>query len=181
MKTGVFYGSTMGTTERIAKKMATALRADATDVATIRARKMAAYDLLIWGTSTWGLGAIQDDWAAFIDQLDTVDLTGKAVAVFGLGDQEMYSDTFVDGMADLGDKAKARGATLIGSWPAEGYRFQESRAVVNGRFVGLALDEENQADLTPKRIRAWIRQLKQERTGACRKTGGRHRGRPSKG
>jgi len=155
----------MGTTERIAKILATALHADIKDVAMIRAKKLATYDLLIWGTSTWGLGATQDDWAGFFSQLDTVDLTGKIVAVFGLGDQEMYSDTFVDAMADLGNKAKARGATLIGSWPTEGYRFQESRAVVDDRFVGLALDEENQADLTPKRIKAWIRQLKKESTG----------------
>jgi len=176
MKTGVFYGSTMGTTERIAKEIATALHADVKNVASIRAKKLASYDLLIWGTSTWGLGAIQDDWAEFIDQLDTVDLTGKFVAVFGLGDQEMYSDTFVEAMADLGDKAKARGATRIGSWPIEGYRFQESRAVVDGRFAGLALDEENQADLTPKRIKAWIRQLKKESAGSSRKTGGRHGG-----
>ncbi len=162
MKTGVFYGSTMGTTERIAKEIGPLLQADVKDVATVRAKKLIAYDLLIWGASTWGLGAIQDDWAAFLKQLDTVDLTGKAVAVFGLGDQEMYSDTFVDALADLADKAKTRGATLIGSWPTEGYRFQESRAVVDGRFVGLALDEENQADLTPKRIKTWIRQLKKE-------------------
>jgi len=170
----------MGTTERIAKEIATALHADVKDVATIRAKKLAAYDLLIWGASTWGLGDIQDDWAALFKQLDAVDLTGKLVAVFGLGDQEMYSDTFVDAMADLGNKAKARGATLVGSWPTEGYRFQESRAVVDGRFAGLALDEENQAGLTPKRLKTWIRQLKKESAGAYRKTSARHECRPSK-
>lgn len=162
MKTLVLYGSTMGNTEHAAQQIATALGAEIHNVTTIQATELTDYDFLILGTSTWGAGDLQEDWAAFLPQLDAIDLTGKMVAVFGLGDQSIYTDTFVDGMADLQKKAHARGAALIGSWPVEKYTFESSRAICDNKFIGLALDADSQPELTDARITAWTQQLQKE-------------------
>lgn len=162
MKTLVLFGSTMGNTEQAAQQIADALGAEVQNVAAAEITELMNYDLLVLGTSTWGAGDLQDDWAAVLPQLDAVDLTGKPVAVFGLGDQSAYTDTFVDGMADLQEKAQARGATLIGAWPVEGYTFDASRAVTGERFAGLALDADSQPELTDGRIAAWTAQIARE-------------------
>ena len=49
----------------------------------------------------------------------------------------------------------------IGAWPTDGYNFSESRGVRDGKFIGLALDEDNQGDLTESRIKTWSGQVKQ--------------------
>ena len=36
------------------------------------------------------------------------------------------------------------------------------KAVKNGKFVGLAIDEDNQSDLTDERIKIWVAQIKKE-------------------
>lgn len=165
MKILVLHGSTMGNTQQAARQIADILDAESKNIADIQADDLAQYDLLILGTSTWGAGDLQDDWAAFLPQLDCISLAGKTVAVFGLGDQSIYADTFVNGMADLAQKAEACGAALIGAWPKDGYDFIASRALRNGQFVGLALDVDNQPELTDQRIAAWTARLKQEAEG----------------
>ncbi|EAH9105226.1 flavodoxin, partial [Campylobacter jejuni] len=42
----------------------------------------------------------------------------------------------------------------------DGYTFEASDAVVDGKFVGLALDNDNQEDQTESRIDAWVEQIK---------------------
>ena len=42
------------------------------------------------------------------------------------------------------------------------YTYDDSTAVVDGKFVGLALDEMNEDDQTPVRIDAWIESLKKD-------------------
>jgi flavodoxin I len=160
----VFYGSTTGNTGSAAEAIAAALGdgAAAVDVSNADASAFNEPDLLILGTSTWGMGDLQDDWAGALDALKTVSLAGKHVAIFGLGDQMSYADTFVDGMRDLYDAAIEAGATVVGATAADGYEFSESRAVVDGKFVGLVLDDDNEAGQTDARISAWVAQLKQE-------------------
>ena len=63
---------------------------------------------------------------------------------------------FVDAVFYLYEQFKQCGATIIGEWATEGYKFKASKAVVDGRFVGLALDQENQKDLTPDRLDSWL-------------------------
>ena len=81
------------------------------------------------------------------------------MALFGLGDQFGYPDTFCDAMRYLYDKVIERGGTITGYWPVDGYTFDASTAVFDGYFVGLAIDEVNQSDLTVERIEAWCNQL----------------------
>ena len=114
------------------------------------------------GTSTWGFGDLQDDWAAVVDDLASKDLSGKKVGYFGSGDQGTFSDTFMDGIAIIDEEIQKTGATIIGKTSTEGYEFNESRAVKNNEFLGLALDEVNQSELTDERIDAWVEQIKKE-------------------
>lgn len=158
--TAVFYGSDTGNTEAVAKQIAAKLQADIYDVATNPKDKLAAYQNLILGTSTMGLGDLQDDWAGFISELEQADLAGKTIALFGLGDAEMYTDTFVDGMGEIYNAIKDKGCKLVGQVAADDYEFDTSTAVIDGSFVGLPLDEDNQSDLTDDRLGAWIESLK---------------------
>lgn len=163
MKTGIFYGSTTGNTENAAKLICTLI--DGSKVTPIEDAVKAdleACDLLILGASTWGLGDLQDDWADSLDSLRHANLKGKKVALFGLGDQESYPGTFVDGIKDLHDASVEAGAAIVGRWSADGYEFQDSAAFVEGQFLGLPLDEENQAELTDERIHIWVDQILQE-------------------
>lgn len=165
MRTGIFYGSTTGNTQEIARQIFQVFgssAAEPVDIATAEASAIESFDLLIFGTSTWGAGELQDDWQDALSILDDVDLTGKKVAIFGLGDQEGYSDTFVDGMADIAKKARSRGAIIVGQVPVDGYDFVDSAAIENGMFTGLPIDIENQDDKTAERITAWIERLKAE-------------------
>lgn len=157
----VLYGSTTGATEAVAQEIAHLLDAKIVNVADAGAVDFTA-DVLILGTSTWGIGDLQDDWDAKLALLDQADLAGKKVALFGLGDQFGFGDTFVDGMGTLRDCAEKRGATIIGKIPATGYSYTASTAQRDGELCGLPLDDTNEADKTPERIKAWVRQIKTE-------------------
>jgi flavodoxin I len=163
-KVTVFYGSTTGNTSSAAEAIAAAFGdgASAVEVSGADSSAFGEPDVLILGTSTWGMGDLQDDWVDALGALKGASLAGKKAALFGLGDQETYPDTFVDGMRDLYDAALAAGATVVGACATDGLQFSESRAVVDGRFVGLVLDDDNQSELTQTRIEAWVTQIKQE-------------------
>lgn len=160
MNIAIAYGSSTGNTRTAAEAIHQALGGEIIDVAAADAAdKMLAADLLVLGTSTWGVGELQDDWAAFLPTLESLDLTGKKVALFGLGDQASWGDTFVDGMGILYETVVRRGAAVVGAVAPAGYEFSASRALVDGRFVGLPLDENNQPEKSAERIAAWTKTL----------------------
>jgi flavodoxin I len=159
-KTIVVYGSSTGTCEAIAAKIAERIGAEAINVSDLTADVIAENDNLLIGTSTWGAGELQDDWYDGVDTLKGADLSDKVVAVFGCGDSASYSDTFCGAMKELSDAAKAGGATVVGEVDIDGYTFDDSDAVVDNKFVGLALDDINEDDKTDSRIDAWIEQIK---------------------
>ena len=161
--TGIFFGSTMGTTEAVAADIAKQLGvadADVHNVADTPAGEVQKYDLLVLGSSTWGAGELQDDWYDGINLLKSAGLSGKTVALFGCGDAESYPDTFCGGMKELYDAAKEGGANVLEGVSTEGYTFDDSDAVVDGKFVGLALDDVNEDDKTEERIDAWLEAIK---------------------
>lgn len=163
-KIGLFYGSEMGHTERVATLIGKGFENEITieDIAQTTSKQMQKYDLLIFGAPTWDDGELDWNWERFLPYLDKINFTGKKVALFGLGDQERYTEAFLEGMATIYKKLKAKGATIIGELPTKGYNNTESRAIRNNRFVGLAIDEDNQADLTKDRVKKWVEQLKRE-------------------
>lgn len=155
-KTIVVYGSSTGTCETIAQTIGEKLGAEVINVSDLTEDQIAGADNLVLGTSTWGVGEMQDDWYDGVKVLKSAGLTGKKVAVFGCGDSESYSDTFCGGMKELYDAAEAAGATMVGHVSTDGYNYDDSDAVVDGQFVGLALDDVNEDDKTESRIEAWL-------------------------
>lgn len=158
--TVVIYGSSTGTCQSIAESIASKLGVSAVDVANLDEATLTNNDNLILGTSTWGAGELQDDWYDGIKVLKGVGLNGKTVALFGCGDSESYPDTFCGGMKELYDAAKEAGANVLEGVSTEGYTFDDSDAVVDGKFVGLALDDVNEDDKTEERIDAWLEAIK---------------------
>lgn len=155
-KTIVVYGSTTGTCESIAQTLGDQLGAEVINVSDLTANQLAEADNIVLGTSTWGAGELQDDWYDGVNVVKSANLSGKRVALFGCGDSASYSDTFCGGMKELYDAAVAAGATVVGAVPTDGYTFDDSDAVVDGQFVGLALDDVNEGDKTSERISAWL-------------------------
>ncbi|MDV5170513.1 flavodoxin FldA [Photobacterium rosenbergii] len=153
---GIFFGSDTGNTEKVAEKIATKLSLDAQDIAGNSSDIFDDYDLLILGTPSANYGEMQPDWDYFVPELEDADLNGKKVALFGLGDQVDYPDSFLDAMGELAEMVEEAGGELIGEWPTDGYEFNDSRAVKDGKFVGLALDEDRQPELTDDRIATWL-------------------------
>lgn len=156
-KIGIFFGGTTGKTEAVAETIRTEI-GDGTLINVSNADKkiFESYDVLILGTSTWGIGDIQDDWISPLSQLEISNLTNKTVAIFGLGDADAYPDSFVDGMHDIYTAAEKTGAKIIGKTSIKGYDFTHSKAVEDEQFIGLAIDEDNQAEMTNPRIKQWI-------------------------
>jgi len=159
-KTIVIYGSSTGTCEGLANTIAGKLGADeVVNAGSFTEEQIASSDNLILGTSTWGAGELQDDWYEGLERLKGMNLNGKTVAIFGCGDSASYSDTFCGAMGELYKGLQDSGVNFVGKVSTDGYTFDDSEAVVDGEFVGLALDEDNESDMTEARIDAWVKNL----------------------
>jgi flavodoxin I len=121
-----------------------------------------SFDKYILAVPTWFDGELPNYWDEFIPALEDMDLKGRKFALFGNGDQKGYPENFVDGIGIMAEKLKICGAELIGFTATEGYSFEKSRAVSGDRFMGLALDFENQGKLINHKIKDWVAQLKKE-------------------
>ena len=172
-KIGIFFGSDTGNTRRVAKSIAKKLgeAADApVNVNKATVDDLLKYDALILGTPTLGDGELpglssggsSESWEEFLPQLKGADMSGKVVALFGLGDQEGYGHEFVDALIFIYEQVIENGATVVGAWPTDGYAFEASKAIVDGEFVGLVIDHDNQSDLTDERVDAWLDIVKPE-------------------
>lgn len=165
-KIGLFYGSDTGCTEQVAQRIQELLgeeNVDLIDVYDATPDDFENYKHLILGLSTWHDGQLVSAWDDFYNTFETIDLSGKTVALFGLGDQYGYSTYFIDGVGIIGQVAEKNGAKVIGKWSTEGYEHDESKAEIEpGWFMGLAIDEDNQDELTEDRVVKWVEQIKTE-------------------
>ena len=159
---GIFYGSSTGNTKDVSVKLQAALGGDLYNITDVDADMISGYQHLVFASSTWGAGDLQDDWEDFFPNLDDVDFSGKKVGIMGLGDQENYGDTFVDGMVVLAEKIEERGGSVVGFTSTDGYNYDNSEAEKDGQFIGLVIDEDGQSDKTDQRIKAWVVDLKKE-------------------
>ncbi|MGK7918655.1 MAG: flavodoxin FldA [Trichodesmium sp.] len=163
-KIALFVGSTTGKTEEAAEIIQKEFGGNGVvtiyNMTDAQTDDFNSYQNLIIASPTWNIGELQSDWEGFFDELDNIDFKGKKVAYFGTGDQIGYADNFQDAMGILEEKISSLGGTTVGHWSTDGYDFTESKAVKNGKFVGLALDDDNQAELTEERIKKWVAQLK---------------------
>lgn len=162
-KVGLLFGSNTGVTERIAQAVAEAIHKHAPDtvelhdISSTGVEKLNDFQKLIVGCPTWNVGELQDDWKEGFEKLDAVDLTGKKIAIFGVGDQVGYADNFQDAIGILGIKFMERGGELCCFTDSEDgtYEFTGSVGVWDGFFLGLAVDEDNQSDQSEDRIKQW--------------------------
>ncbi|MCW5943983.1 MAG: flavodoxin [Fimbriimonadaceae bacterium] len=162
MEVKLFYGSTTGNTEKVAKKIADAMKGKIAEVVDIKKASVDDFDFCdgyILGLSTVDEGLLQEDWRRFWDNMEDIDFDGKPVAIFGLGDQVKYGKWFVSAMGEVYDKVTELGANVVGAWPTDGYTYDDTTAVRDGKFVGLVIDEDNQADKTDARIATWVGQI----------------------
>ncbi len=128
----------------------------------LTAEKFLAYNHFILGVPTWFDGELPNYWDEFVPEIEDMDLKTKKFAIFGNGNQKEYSENFVDGIGLMAHILESRGANIIGHTSTEGYTFEKSRALRNGKFLGLALDFENQSAKNKDRITNWIKQIKNE-------------------
>lgn len=174
-KIGIIFGSDTGYTRKAAKLMAKKLGKEIApnkpvNINRVSVEEFLAYENLILGTPTYGEGVLPGkdtgieagSWAEFLPQLEANSMSGKKVALFGFGDQIKYTDRYVSAMGTLHDALVDKGAVVIGRWPTEGYEFEKSNAVRDGRFVGLALDDKNQSVQTSQRVGQWLEMIQPE-------------------
>lgn len=171
---GLFYGTDTSNTEMVGQKIQQQFAelgqsVEMHDIKETDVTTLLEYDFLILGIPTWDFGGIQSDWEEVGDALSALDLHGKIIAFYGLGDQFGYGDYFVDAMGWLHEKLAKTGALFIGQWSTDGYDFEASRAANEDKseFIGLAIDEDQQFDLTDQRVEQWVIQLYAEQALAA--------------
>lgn len=166
---GIYFGTETGTTRLIAKKIHTRLgegiAAKPVNVNRTAVDDFLRHDALILGTPSYGVGqmpghsagCLESNWEEFLATWPAgTRLDGKRVALFGLGAQERYSERFASSLRRLYDVVVGLGAEVVGDWSTEGYVFEHSASVVEGRFVGLVIDQRTQGALTEARLDAWV-------------------------
>ena len=156
----IFYATSTGNTEEVANKILKKTNGfELIDISRDGLDKMKECESMIIGVPTWGEGDLQDDWEDCLGNLQAIDFSGKTVALFGLGDQDGYPDEFANALGIMYEEVSSQGAKIIGQTSTEGYDYEESKAVIDGNFVGLVIDEDNQSELTDERIDNWYNSI----------------------
>lgn len=169
-KIGLFYGPLGGSTERVAKKVATALGNENVDLIPVKDSKatdVEKYKNVIFGMSTigketWESDKPANDWDIFLPEVEKVDYSNKVIAMFGLGDQISYDLHFVDALGIVAEKILPKGANIVGRVDVEGYDIRESKALIDGKFIGLPVNEDFESELTDERVNNWVEKLKKD-------------------
>lgn len=159
----ILYGTSGGNTESVAKQVQDLFEgnADLFNVEHVSLDDIREYPYLILGTSTTGVGDLQDDWEGFLPSFSKMDFTGKKVAIFALGDSASFSSSFAESMKVIYDEIMDK-ASIVGHVPDEGYTYDDSTAVIDGLWIGLPIDEDNEYDMTEERLSAWVEELRKE-------------------
>ncbi len=164
-KTAIIYSFNTKKTGKVAEKIKDAFNDD--QISFVNAEELTeelftSYDQIIMGVPTWFDGELPNYWDEFVPALEDIDLKGKKIALYGLGDQKGYPENFLDGLGIMAEILEGQGATLVGFTSSKGYQFESSRALRGDRFAGLAIDYENQESMNTERVANWVEQLKGE-------------------
>merc|ERR1711862_398398 len=134
--------------------------------------KLKEYKALIVGTPTWNTGADTErsgtgwDEIYYEGPMDGLDIKGKKVAVFGLGDSVSYAENYADATGELHDVFQNKlGCVMVGYTSTDGYMHTASKSILSSddsKFCGLLLDAVNQPDLTETRVKNWVKQILDE-------------------
>ena len=164
MRIKLIYGSDTGNTELVTEDLVKLL--DNIEVTTVEdlTPEDWDHDKFILGIPTWYDGELQSDWEDYFEEFKTIDFKGKIIALLGLGDQIGYEEWFCDGIGILAEVIIKNGGQIIGfTEKDDSYEFEDSKALVNDdTLYGLAIDEDNQPELTQERLKKWVEQLKKE-------------------
>lgn len=163
---GIFFGSDTSNTEKIANIIQNEIGNDLAnvhDIAKSTKEDLENYNILLLGIPTWYYGEAQCDWDDFFPTLKKINFKKKIVGLFGCGDQEDYAEYFCDALGIIHNIVIENKATIIGHWSTEGYKFEESKGLANKNyFLGLAIDEDRQPELTNHRVKLWVKKIFQE-------------------
>lgn len=121
-KIGLFYAAKAEKTSWVAERIQKEFGESHIKVVPIEQawqNDFAAYDCFIVGASTWFDGELPTYWDELLPELRTMDLKGKKVAIFGLGDQVRYPENFADGIGLLAEVFEEDGAALVGFTSSE--------------------------------------------------------------
>ena len=167
MRIKLIYGSDTGNTELVTTDLVKLLDKDDIEVVTvdkITEKDWESHIYYLLGIPTWYDGELQSDWEDYFEEFKKINFTGKKVAIFGLGDQIGYDEWFCDGIGILGKVIIENGGKLLGYTQKDSsYDFDESLALADdSTLYGLALDEDNQPELTNERLKKWVIQIKNE-------------------
>lgn len=168
--TAVFYGPSKGSVSKVAHEIVQFLGPSKCDLHWVKecdGSDLEPYSNLIFGISTigrniWDSDYEDDDWDVFETKLSEADLSGKKIAIYCLGDHIAYPNNFADALGWLYEKLENFNVEIVGFCNTEDYQFEESEGVRDGKFVGLPLDEDTQADLTTTRLNNWLNGLKEQ-------------------
>lgn len=167
-KIGLFFGPIKGSVHRVAEKVKAAFGEQEVELVAVNeasAADLEKYNLIIFGISTvgketWDSNYSNTDWSKFFPNISKVDFSGKTVAIFGLGDHVTYSSYFVNAIGILAKELMKKGATIVGQVDPSGYEFDESEAIIDGKFIGLPIDEDFEPELTDERVANWVKSIK---------------------
>ncbi|NVO19070.1 MAG: flavodoxin [Bacteroidetes bacterium] len=164
-KVGIFFGGRdNGNTAKIARKIQDGLGkglATVHNVNNAKTEDVNKFDMLILGTAAWGIGEMHSDWENFIEELLNANLENKKIAIYGLGDQVMYPESFVDGMGTIFCRLPFK-QNVVGYTATDSYKYYYSTAEKEGKFIGLAIDDDSQPELTDTRVSKWVSQVRKE-------------------
>ena len=170
-KTALFFSPEGGNVHGVANKLGALIGNDKADIIPVKdadKQDVDKYQKIILigstvGADHWDNEVIVDEWTAFFAKIQDVDFANKKVALVGLGNCVLYPDHFADGMAVLYNEVTKLNAKVLGFVDSGGYDFTDSEAVNDeGLFCGLALDEDNEYDLTTERLEKWMQQLQSD-------------------
>ena len=162
-KTGIFYSFNSNKTKLVADKVIAEFGKDQIEVVnaeTLTEEEFLAFDNFILAVPTWFDGELPNYWDEFVPALEDLNLKGKTFAIYGLGDQQGYPENFGDAIGIMAEIIEECGGTVVGSTSTVGYTYESSRALRDGQFVGLVIDQENQARLTKSRIKDWVTDIR---------------------
>jgi flavodoxin I len=169
-KTALLYWAPGGNVEKAAKEIYGYFDSGSVEMDTVAGfdvGRLDEFDQFIFGCATIGAEIWLDvradnKWNEFFVKTENTSFAGKKFAIFGLGDQVRYPDHYVDSLGYMKEEIEKRGGLIVGKWPTKGYTFSDSEGVSEGMFYGLALDEDQQAELSSERIKQWVVLLRKE-------------------
>ena len=168
-KTAIFFSPKGGNVDSVANKLGELIGNDKVDIIPVKEVEkgdLYKYNKIILvgstvGTDHWNNEIVVDEWPEFFTKTEEISFENKKLALVGLGNSVLYPEHFADGMAVLYERIKEQNGEILGFFDAKVYDYTDSESVNDeGLFCGLAIDEDNEPELTTERLEKWISILK---------------------